>query len=297
VESERNAKQQGLEMRLERLEGCVVAGDAARLQQVFWNLLKNAVKFSPPGSRIVVSGSPSEADPRSVAIDVSDNGIGIDSADLERIFLPFEQVASEGKRRGSGTGHGLGLGLGLGIAKAIAELHSGSIRVFSEGAGKGARFTVELPLAAQHTPRAEAPQEAPPEPAARGPVPPLRILLVEDHADTSRAMARLLKRAGNTVETAENAAAAAALFRDKPFDLVISDLGLPDESGLELMRKLRAAKSGILGICLSGYGTEDDLRDCRDAGFSEHLTKPVDMGRLQAAISRVVSKADRSAHA
>jgi signal transduction histidine kinase/ActR/RegA family two-component response regulator len=285
VESERNAKQQGLTMDLEKLAGVMVTGDGHRLQQVFWNLLKNAIKFSPPKSQIVISGRLSETGPRQVAINVADNGVGIDAGDLDRIFLPFEQVASEGKRRGSGTGHGLGLGLGLGIAKSIVELHGGSISVSSDGVNRGARFTVQLPVTVQ-APAPSSP-EVPVQAAVRGA--PLRILLVEDHADTSRAMTRLLRRAGHTVEPAENASNAALVFGLSPFDLVISDLGLPDESGLDLMRKLRAAKPGIVGICLSGYGTEADLRDCREAGFSEHLTKPVDMARLHAAIARATS--------
>jgi CheY-like chemotaxis protein len=117
----------------------------------------------------------------------------------------------------------------------------------------------------------------------------LNILLVEDHSDTGRVLARLLRNSGHTVEYAESAAGAMDAFGRNHFDLVISDLGLPDESGLELMRKLRMRAPKLVGICLSGYGMEEDLQACREAGFSEHLTKPVDMQRLNAAISRVIS--------
>jgi len=291
VAPERKAKQQALATNLEKLGGSIVHGDSARLQQVFWNLLKNAINFSPPNSQIVVLGELTADEPSRARIEIVDNGIGIDPGDLERIFLPFEQVAAHGKHRGAAAG----LGLGLGIAKAIVELHRGSIRVFSEGINRGARFTVELPLAGRPgaTPAPATPESPARRQAAATAETPLHILLVEDHADTGRAMSRLLTRAGHTVEFAENAANAMALFQLRHFDLLISDLGLPDESGLDLMRKLRYQRPGLVGICLSGYGTEDDLRDCREAGFTEHITKPVDMSRLRAAIARATSKVER----
>jgi signal transduction histidine kinase/CheY-like chemotaxis protein len=293
VASDLGAKQQTLAMRVERLEGCLVKGDGARLQQVFWNLLKNAIKFSPVQAQIEITGEMTFLEPRRAVIDVVDHGIGIESKDLKRIFLPFEQVISTGKQRGSGSGHGLGLGLGLGIAQAIVELHGGSIRVYSGGANRGSRFTVELPL----TPRPDPPLDGDGARAADAlfqPATPLRVLLVEDHDDTSRALARLLRKAGHTVETAGNVAQATAAFERRPFDLLVSDLGLPDESGLVLMRRLRDISPGVAGICLSGYGTEDDLRACEEAGFDEHLTKPVDMGRLYAAVARATSKVEQS---
>jgi CheY-like chemotaxis protein len=118
--------------------------------------------------------------------------------------------------------------------------------------------------------------------------------LVEDHADTGRIMTRLLKSAGHRVEYAADTATALALFQKDKFDLVISDLGLPDESGLIMMQKLRAIQPDILGICMSGYGMEDDLKDCKLAGFSEHITKPVDLQQLHAAINRVTARAATS---
>lgn len=282
VAPEIDARQQRLAVELTAAEGCIVHGDGPRLQQVFWNLLKNAVKFSPSGARIRLTARRVDGAPR-IAVEVADEGIGIDPAHLAKIFEPFEQVAARGKQRGSDGG----LGLGLAIAKAIVELHQGTIRVFSDGVGRGARFGVELPVisavdtAAGRGAASRAPFDGP-EPAGRA----LRILLVEDHGDTRRVLARLLRNAGHAVEAAEHAAAALELFARQPFDLLISDLGLPDESGLELMRKLRAAKPGLTGICLSGYGMEDDREACRAAGFSEHLTKPVDRQRLLAAIAR-----------
>jgi CheY-like chemotaxis protein len=183
----------------------------------------------------------------------------------------------------------MGLGLGLGIAKAIVELHGGSIGVESEGQNRGSTFVVRLPAtpkpAAAELPAGSNGSASEAAPAA------LRVLLVEDHGDTSRAMSRLLRRAGHTVETADTVAQAMEAFERGTFGLLISDLGLPDESGLDLMRKARLRQPGLVGICLSGYGTEEDLRACREAGFAEHLTKPVDMARLNAAVARVAAKA------
>ena len=165
----------------------------------------------------------------------------------------------------------------------------------SQGVGSGATFRVELPLAV------EAPRAGESGTGGNGTTSPavrrsgLKILLVEDHGDTGRVLARLLRNSGYAVEHAETASAAVELFADGNFDLIVSDLGLPDESGLELMKKLRARQPQLIGICLSGYGMEDDLAACRAAGFAEHLTKPVDMQRLHAAIARVAHRADRVA--
>jgi len=271
---------------------CVI-GDGARLQQVFWNLLKNGIKFSPPQGRIrviasAVGASRSPESSGKVIVQISDNGVGISPADIERIFLPFEQAAIARRRGGNA-----GLGLGLSIAKAIAELHDGSIRASSDGPGTGATFTIELPLAVP-TPPIAAPAAvdravAPGKPAKSGPA--LRILLVEDHVDTGRVMARLLTALGYSVVHAENVTTAIAYWQSQPFDLLISDLGLPDGSGLDLMRQIREITPGIPGICMSGFGMESDVRASREAGFFEHLIKPVDMQRLQAAIRRATAPA------
>lgn len=285
VAPELDAKGQQLALDLLAAEGRQVDGDGPRLQQVFWNLLKNAIRFSPPQARIglrtrLVAGTPPQ-----IAVEVSDSGVGIDPANLGRIFRPFEQVASLGRNRSGDSG----LGLGLSIAKAIVDLHGGTIAVASEGEGRGACFTVQLPLL-----DVGAGATSSLEPAGRPgdesiDLRALHILLVEDHADTGRVLARLLRRAGHTVDHCLSAGAAAGSFERNQYDVLISDLGLPDESGLELMKKLRVRRPGLPGICLSGYGMEEDLQACREAGFSEHLTKPVDMKRLHEAISRVTA--------
>jgi signal transduction histidine kinase/ActR/RegA family two-component response regulator len=285
VEPDLAAREQSVELRLGGLDGCRVHGDGPRLQQVFWNLLKNAIKFSPPDGRIAVAARSVPATGR-VVVEVTDAGIGIDGSNIERIFRPFEQVTAEGRRGGGG-----GLGLGLAIAKAIVELHRGTIRVVSDGVGRGTTFIVELPVAKELPAAAGRSQHSgsPLQPPSAETA-PLRILLVEDHYDTGRVVARLLRNAGYHVEHAASAGVALTLFRDGPFDLLLSDLGLPDESGVELMRELRALQPDLRGICLSGFGMENDLAACREAGFAEHLTKPVDIQRLHAAIARVTKR-------
>jgi CheY-like chemotaxis protein len=241
------------------------------------------VKFSPPKGRIgFAARCVSEPKPR-VVVEISDTGIGIEPANLDRIFRPFEQVAANGKQRSGDPG----LGLGLAIAKAIVDLHQGTIRAVSPGIGQGATFVVELPLTLNGQRSAGPIPARPVADKNDAETKPLRILLVEDHVDTGRILARLLRNAGYAVEYADTAAGALEKASNERFDLVISDLGLPDASGLELMPKLRAQQPWVRGICLSGYGMEDDLQACRDAGFSEHLTKPVDMQRLHAVMARV----------
>lgn len=287
VAADLDAKDQALDLAIEAVRDRHVVGDGPRLQQVFWNLLKNAIKFSPPKARITLKAVVLDGEPLRVAIHIADQGAGIAAKDLARIFLPFEQATTEGKQRGSDAG----LGLGLAIAKAIVELHRGTIHAASDGVGRGATFTVHLPLnravekPASNTPFTSNAPARSASPSGRG----LRILLVEDHVDTGRVIARLLRNAGHVVEYADTAGAALALFERNDFDLIVSDLGLPDMSGLDLMRKFSARRPGLPGICLSGYGMEDDLVACREAGFTEHLTKPVDIQRLRAVISRIAA--------
>jgi CheY-like chemotaxis protein len=242
-----------------------VAGDAVRLRQVLWNLLRNAVKFTPAGGRIELR---SWNNGSLIALEVSDSGEGFDPETAESLFSPFEQ----GRQPRGG-----GLGLGLAICKGLIELHGGRILGVSAGSGRGARFVIELELVAA----ASATVSAAPPPPAVGARP--RILLVEDHEDTATTMQELLGEAGYQVQTAATVGSALAADLDN-IDLVVSDIGLPDASGLELMRRL-AGRPGIRGIALSGYGTEADVKASRDAGFSAHLTKPVDLDDLLAAIS------------
>ena len=248
--------------------------DAPRLTQVFWNLLNNAVKFTPDGGAVIVR---SDAGGGLLRIEVSDTGIGIEPEQLPRIFDAFEQAERRITRRFGG------LGLGLAVSKAIVEMHGGTLAAESPGSGQGATFRVELPVG-------ELPGEARPVEMEEAPAvsADLSILLVEDHADTSEALAELLRLLGYRVKVAGSVAAALDAAGGSGIDLVISDLGLPDGSGLDLMREL-GARHGLRGIALSGYGMEEDVQRSREAGFETHLTKPVNLETLREAIRRAAA--------
>jgi PAS domain S-box-containing protein len=256
--------------------------DASRLTQVFWNLLSNAVKFTPAGGTITVRScvEPGGA----LAVEVADTGVGIEPDELSRIFDAFEQGRPEASR------HFGGLGLGLAITKVIVELHGGRIVAASEGVGRGSRFVVLLPAGLPRGAGAPAPTEAPLPKGNGGAARLLRILLVEDHADTAAAMAELLGLLGHRVmvagSVAQGIARAGQALADGGLDLVVSDLGLPDGSGLDMMQEL-TRRYGLKGIALSGYGMEDDVRKSREAGFDRHLTKPVHLEALKTALQEV----------
>lgn len=253
-----------------------VLGDPGRLQQVFWNLLNNAVKFTPAGGLIELETSVAAGTEFRVRITDSGQGIGLDS--LARIFEPFEQGDLSVSRRFGG------LGLGLAISKGIVDAHGGQIFAESSGLGRGATFTVSLPLTeAQQS--AKAPFSSERSQAASKAA---RILLVDDHEDTLEFMSRLLRRFGHKVVTASNCRQALSLGRQEEFDLLIADIGLSDGSGYELLSALQAV-SPIKGIVLSGYGMKSDVDRSIAAGFSAHLKKPCDISILTAAIDRVLA--------
>jgi PAS domain S-box-containing protein len=253
------------------------SGDPARLQQVFWNLLRNAVKFTPEGGDITVRTWNREADGR-LMVEVRDSGVGISPEVLPRVFDAFEQGEVRMTRQFGG------LGLGLAIAKAVVEMHAGSIRAASDGPGRGATFTVELGVVREGDAMEPHPAAAPSAGTRRS---RSRVLLVEDHPDTSRAMASLLSRSGYEVKSAHSVASALQLAGAEAFDIVVSDIGLPDATGYELMELIQE-RHGIKGIALSGYGMEEDVRKSREAGFAEHVTKPVNVAQLQTVIERVL---------
>ena len=200
---------------------------------------------------------------------------------ISRLFSPFEQGEPDVAR------HYGGLGLGLAISKALVEAHGGRLSVHSDGAGRGSRFTVTMPLAADAIAKGGDNGAAPAQ--ARGStVAPLRILLVEDHPDTARVLARLLGGEGHRVHVAGSVAEALQLASSEPLDLVISDVGLPDGRGTDLLRTVRARRP-IPGIALTGYGAPDDLRETTDAGFAAHLTKPIELQSLREAIARTAA--------
>jgi PAS domain S-box-containing protein len=254
-----------------------VRADPARLQQVFWNLLSNAHKFTPIGGRIVVhTFNPS---PDKLAIEVSDTGRGIEPELLPRIFNAFEQGDAQTARSFGG------LGLGLTITKAIVDAHGGVLRAESEGKGRGATFYVELSTIPVGVPAGDqAGMSSPTEPPIPQPVKPLRILLVEDHEPTMRIVSRLLRDLGHEVQTANSVRRARHMLDHDGFDLLISDLGLPDGSGYEVM-EYAAEHYRLKGIALSGYGMSEDVERSKEAGFINHLIKPVDLQTLMNAVS------------
>jgi PAS domain S-box-containing protein len=251
--------------------------DPGRLQQVLWNVLKNAVKFTPEDGRIDVRTA--RVAGGRVRVQIQDSGIGIPPDILPRIFDAFEQGHANITREFGG------LGLGLAISRALLELHHGSIRAESEGRGRGAQFIIELPEGGSEAEaaRAESPRFLTADSR------PLRLLLVEDHADTARLLGRLLEKSGHQVRIASSVSEALRLADDAQFDLIVSDLGLPDGTGYDLIRRLRSQRP-IKGIAMSGYGMDDDIRKSREAGFSEHLVKPVDLVRLEQSIQRVTAR-------
>ena len=197
---------------------------------------------------------------------------------MPRIFDAFEQGGTKVTSKYGG------LGLGLAISKRVIDLHGGTIEAESEGKGRGAKFTVMLN--AMETSMLEGPvlflESEPPQ------MKHVQILLVEDHEDTARVLGRILRNAGFDVSHAGTIADARALAGSRRFDLLISDLGLPDGSGLDLMKALRDAQ-GTKGIALSGFGTDEDVASSEAAGFSAHLTKPVDWDRLRAEIEKLTA--------
>jgi signal transduction histidine kinase/CheY-like chemotaxis protein len=264
------------------------SGDAGRLRQVFSNLLRNAVKFTPVGGRVALATA--NGPDGCLRATVADTGIGVDPAVLHRLFDPFEQGSK------SITDEFSGLGLGLAIARGLVEAHGGRIDAASDGPGRGTTFTVDLPTIAPPAASSTCPT-APAASSADRP-PGVSILLVEDHKDTLAAMVRLLRRLGHRVTGAESVAAAVAAANTaatagQPFDLLVSDVDLPDGTGLDLMRQLAAdadpTHRPIRGIALTGYGMEADVRRSEAAGFFAHLVKPINFTDLEDAIRRATA--------
>src|SRR6266550_1971239 len=250
-----------------------VWADAGRLQQIFLNLFSNAIKFTPVGGSIAVRTNAEQQSGR-LTVEVKDNGIGIEPQMQERLFNAFEQ--NEHSRRMGG------LGLGLSIAKSLVDMHGGSITGSSPGVGGGSTFRVEL-----NTVQPAAAATAPATPAS-APIPACRVLLVEDHLDTRKVMARLLQSFGCTVIEAASVAEALSAADRSEFDVLLSDIGLPDGTGNQIMMELKQRKR-IKGIAVSGFGQDEDIKRSRDAGFEMHLIKPVSLQILRDTIRRVIA--------
>jgi signal transduction histidine kinase len=258
-----------------------VEGDPARLQQVFWNLIKNSVKFTPEKGRITIETLNPTVD--KIEVRVIDTGIGIEPEKIDKIFNAFEQGQTEITRRFGG------LGLGLAISKALIDAHDGKIRVESPGKDKGSMFSLELNTVLTPAGTDGERQDQPASPERELAVTRhRRVLLVDDHHDTCIGMKRMLERRGYEITIAHSADQAVEKIRTQEFDLLISDIGLPDRSGYDLMREVRLNKD-LPGIALSGFGTEQDVNQARAAGFAEHLTKPINFERLEKTIQNLLS--------
>lgn len=254
-----------------------IHADRTRVAQVIGNLLHNAAKFTPPGGRVRVIASGDEAG-EFASIVVEDTGIGLSSEVKSRLFEPFSQ-AEQGADRASG-----GLGLGLSLARNIAELHGGSLDAESEGPGRGSTFTLKLPLlAGKFVPEAEQKPASAPA-AANG---KLRILIVEDNSDAARSLQVLLGLMGYEVSVVADGKAGIEAAKTNRPDVIMSDLGLPGEyDGYQLAQRLRSESdlADIHLIAISGYGQPEDRKRSHDAGFDQHLVKPVDIQRLKKAL-------------
>jgi len=260
-----------------------VHGDPMRLAQVMTNLLNNAAKFTPPGGTIRLS---THREDSAAVIRVRDSGIGIPPADVNRVFDMFVQLDPTNPRSQGG------LGLGLNLAKHIIEKHGGSIAAASEGEGRGTEFTIRLPLGPAPNPKPAEPAASAAKPDGASEAVPAsghRILLVDDMRAAAEIVARLLTRMGHQVRVANDGASALAAVGEQRFDLVFSDIAMPDMSGYELAGKLRSmpGHEKLVLVALTGYGQESDSRRAIDAGFDHHLVKPVGVENLNQALSLI----------
>ncbi len=248
-----------------------VLADPARLQQMLWNLVRNAAKFTPDGGHIYVRTRDARM---RIEIEIEDTGIGIAPEQIGKLFNAFEQGSQRMTQQFGG------LGLGLAITKALTDAHGGTVGARSPGPHCGATFAIALPTTA-----APASEPAPAASAKAAGDERIAILLVEDHVDTADVMAHLMRSLGHDVAVAASVAEALAATRTRAFDLIVSDVGLPDGTGLEFVSAVRRY-SQVPAIALTGYGTDEDVQRCLGAGFTAHLTKPVNFSQLEVLIQR-----------
>jgi len=269
---------------------CSVSGDANRLQQIFWNLFSNAVKFTPAQGKVRVELK--RGKPR-IKVSVTDSGIGINPEFVPYIFDRFRQADGSTTRA-----HG-GLGLGLSIVKHLVELHEGSVEVESEGQDQGATFIVSFPIASTRS--SEISQKPAAENQSNGIRPEfsnilngLRILVVDDEADSRDVVNAILTRCGGEVRCCESTEKALEVFREWKPDLVVSDIGMPIEDGYSLIKKLRKLRTKgakqVPAVALTAYATKEDKARALEAGFQMHLPKPIEPGALIQTIVTVMGR-------
>ncbi|HKO99803.1 MAG TPA: ATP-binding protein [Pyrinomonadaceae bacterium] len=253
----------------------VVEGDSVRLGQIAWNLLNNAVKFAPHSGEVRVTLDRAEDD---ATLIVEDNGLGISPEFLPHVFEIFRQAdASMARRQG-------GMGIGLALVRQLAELHEGSVTAESEGSGKGARFIVRVPL---YKPGISAlPSE---RTGSTGALRKKFILVVDDSPETAEMLGKLLEMEGAFVESAKSGEEALDIASRKTFDLIVSDISMPEMDGYQLLCSLRKlpAMAQVPVVALTGYGRTNDIERAQQAGFAEHLTKPLDLDKLLQVVKKL----------
>ncbi|HKR22587.1 MAG TPA: ATP-binding protein, partial [Pyrinomonadaceae bacterium] len=257
----------------------LVDGDRLRLQQIAWNLLNNAVKFTPHGGRIEID---LHSDRDQAVFSVSDSGQGIDPAFLPHVFEMFRQADGSNSRR-----HG-GLGIGLALVRQLVQLHGGSVAAHSEGPGKGSRFTIHLPLIRETGPLSSAVLTATTAASLKIPT-QTNILIVDDSEDTLRMLEQLLRLAGANVRTANNGADALRIAAENEFDVILSDISMPGMDGFEFLVRLRQlnGRQHVPVVAITGFGRGDDIERARTAGFYSHLTKPLNIQALADVLDQL----------
>ena len=252
-----------------------VKADPVRLEQIIWNLLNNSVKFTPNGGRIELR---LEEDRNHIVLKVTDNGQGIDSSFLPHIFEIFRQADSGTNRVQSG------MGIGLAVVQQLVELHGGSVTAHSEGAGKGATFTIRLPRSVQGKSTSVPVGEL-----NRNTLQGMTVLVVDDSEDTTEMVRHLLEIGGAAVSVATSGFNALKLASEKEFDVVLSDISMPEMDGFEFLGKLRQlpGKENLPAIALTGFGRPEDVQRASREGFFAHLTKPFDIQTLASLLKKI----------
>jgi CheY-like chemotaxis protein len=283
------AQAKQIDLRLALGDACVVAADAARLQQVVWNLVSNAVKFTSDHGRIDLGVERTHA---GVTIEVADTGVGIDPDFLPHVFDRFRQYDGSTTRRKGG------LGRGQAIVRHLTELHGGSVVARSDGPGRGATFTVTLPTSIVREASGQAPSGAPVHAPGAGAalqeLGGLRILVVDDEPDVREVLCAALAIWGAEVFSTESAAGALAQMTSIRPDVLVCDIGMPDMDGYTLMRELRARPPSAGGltpaIAVTGFARPEDMSRAMAAGYQVHVAKPVDLGTFAQKIAKLVGR-------
>ena len=271
-----DAEGKGVEIKVEAPDDVLfVQADPVRLEQIIWNLLNNSVKFTPRGGHIVVR---LEEENDKIVLTVSDNGQGIDTSFLPHIFEIFRQ-ADPGTSRAQ-----QGMGIGLAVVQQLVELHGGSVSASSAGLGKGATFTIRLPRSGNLRSHSSAAQDL-----GIGSLDGMSVLVVDDSEDTTEMVRHLLEIGGASVCAATSGVEALRLAREKEFDVVLSDISMPEMDGFEFLSRLRQipGKEDLPAVALTGFGRPEDVQRANDKGFYAHLTKPFDIQQLASLLQKV----------